>query len=86
MTRNPFGWDLPPGVTQRHIDEAAGVGEWERLERMADEHGMLVAALKEVIDHLAMAMNAADANQQASSVIDAYDVALAALKKEGSAP
>lgn len=24
MTRNPFGWDLPPGVTQRHIDEAAG--------------------------------------------------------------
>ena len=24
MTRNPFGWDLPPGCTQRHIDEAFG--------------------------------------------------------------
>ena len=22
-----FGWDLPPGVTQRHIDEQAGVSE-----------------------------------------------------------
>lgn len=26
MTRHPFGWDLPPGVTQRMIDEAAGDG------------------------------------------------------------
>jgi len=24
MTRRIFGWDLPPGVTQRMIDEAAG--------------------------------------------------------------
>jgi hypothetical protein len=24
MSRNPFGWDLPPGVTQRMIDDAAG--------------------------------------------------------------
>jgi hypothetical protein len=24
--RNMFGWDLPPGCTQRQIDEAAGVG------------------------------------------------------------
>ena len=24
MPRNPFGWSLPPGVTQRHIDEAIG--------------------------------------------------------------
>jgi hypothetical protein len=24
MTRRLFGWDLPPGCTQRHIDEAAG--------------------------------------------------------------
>ncbi len=23
--RNVFGWSLPPGCTQRHIDEAAGV-------------------------------------------------------------
>ena len=22
--RSVFGWDLPPGCTQRHIDEAAG--------------------------------------------------------------
>lgn len=27
MSRKPFGWDLPPGVTQRHIDEAAGSGD-----------------------------------------------------------
>lgn len=25
-TRNPFGWDLPPGVTNRDIDRAAGAG------------------------------------------------------------
>ena len=25
MSRNPFGWSLPPGCTQRMIDEAAGV-------------------------------------------------------------
>jgi hypothetical protein len=24
MSRRPFGWDLPPGVTHRMIDEAAG--------------------------------------------------------------
>jgi hypothetical protein len=24
MSRNPFGWDLPPGVTNRMIEEAAG--------------------------------------------------------------
>jgi hypothetical protein len=24
MSRSVFGWDLPPGCTQRHIDEAAG--------------------------------------------------------------
>lgn len=24
MARNVFGWDLPPGVTQRQIDEAYG--------------------------------------------------------------
>lgn len=24
MSRSPFGWDLPPGCTQRHIDEAVG--------------------------------------------------------------
>lgn len=29
MTRSIFGWDLPPGVTQRMIDEAAGVGTQE---------------------------------------------------------
>ena len=27
MVRHPFGWDLPPGVTQRHIDEAFGGDE-----------------------------------------------------------
>lgn len=34
--RNVFGWDLPPGCTQRHIDEAMGTenpcavcGQWE---------------------------------------------------------
>ena len=26
MSRNVFGWDLPPGCTQRHIDEAFGSG------------------------------------------------------------
>jgi hypothetical protein len=26
MSRSPFGWDLPPGCTQRHIDEAFGDG------------------------------------------------------------
>jgi hypothetical protein len=25
MSRSPFGWDLPPGVTSRMIDEAAGI-------------------------------------------------------------
>ena len=25
MTKGKFGWDLPPGVTNRMIDEAAGV-------------------------------------------------------------
>ena len=25
--RSKFGWDLPPGVTQRHIDEAFGGDE-----------------------------------------------------------
>jgi hypothetical protein len=24
MSRNIFGWDLPPGVTQRQIDEQCG--------------------------------------------------------------
>jgi hypothetical protein len=24
MSRSVFGWDLPPGCTQRHIDEACG--------------------------------------------------------------
>lgn len=24
MSRHPFGWSLPPGVTDRMIDEAAG--------------------------------------------------------------
>ena len=24
MSRSPFGWSLPPGVTDRMIDEAAG--------------------------------------------------------------
>jgi hypothetical protein len=27
MTRNVFGWDLPPGVTQRMIDESIGGDE-----------------------------------------------------------
>lgn len=36
MSRHPFGWDLPPGVTQRQIDEAAG-GYDEEPER--DEQG-----------------------------------------------
>ena len=27
MSRHPFGWDLPPGCTQRHIDEAFGGDE-----------------------------------------------------------
>ena len=26
MSRSVFGWDLPPGCTQRHIDEAFGGG------------------------------------------------------------
>jgi len=33
MSRNPFGWDLPPGVTDKMIDEAMGGNEvpwqWE---------------------------------------------------------
>ena len=27
MRRHPFGWDLPPGVTQRMIDEQCGGDE-----------------------------------------------------------
>jgi hypothetical protein len=27
MSRHPFGWDLPPGVTQRMIDEQCGGDE-----------------------------------------------------------
>jgi hypothetical protein len=27
MTRHPFGWDLPPGCTLRHIEEAMGTEE-----------------------------------------------------------
>ena len=27
MSRHPFGWDLPPGVTSKMIDEAAGGSE-----------------------------------------------------------
>lgn len=33
MSKNVFGWDLPPGVTQRMIDESAGADEeQEELE------------------------------------------------------
>jgi hypothetical protein len=32
MMRNPFGWDLPPGCTNRHIDEAFGGGPEEPPE------------------------------------------------------
>ena len=30
MNRSIFGWSLPPGVTDRMIDEAAGGDEGER--------------------------------------------------------
>ncbi len=29
MPRNPFGWDLPPGCSQRDIDRATGEDEVE---------------------------------------------------------
>lgn len=32
MSRHLFGWDLPPGVSQRDIDEAYGVEEPEDIE------------------------------------------------------
>ena len=32
MTRNIFGWSLPPGVSQRMIDEAYGGGDPSPLE------------------------------------------------------
>ena len=41
MTRNPFGWSLPPGVTDRMIDEAAGAfddgDEGQDRESYSDE-------------------------------------------------
>lgn len=38
MTRSVFGWDLPPGCTQRMIDEAfGGEGPCECCGRAAEE-------------------------------------------------
>lgn len=36
MSRFPFGWDLPPGVTDRMIDEASP-GYWDEPEEEEPE-------------------------------------------------
>jgi len=59
MTQRIFGWDLPPGCTQRHIDEAAGAYDEEPERDEAPEPTEppviveLLAALKEVTPLLA---------------------------------
>ena len=38
MSRSIFGWDLPPGVTQRMIDEAYGPDEPPWCAECAEEN------------------------------------------------
>jgi hypothetical protein len=35
--KHPFGWDLPPGVTQRMIDESVGGDDPSELENIEAE-------------------------------------------------
>lgn len=35
--RDPFGWDLPPGCSQRDIDEAFGADEPEKYRHEPDD-------------------------------------------------
>lgn len=37
MPRTVFGWSLPPGVTDRMIDDAAGSDEPENRDQIAEE-------------------------------------------------
>jgi hypothetical protein len=48
-SRNVFGWDLPPGVTQRMIDESVGGNDpMEEMDIIEEE----IAALEKRISEL----------------------------------
>jgi len=52
MNRRPFGWDLPPGVTDRQIDEAARGDEAEAsyVQHVDDMDAALAASRQRVAD------------------------------------
>jgi hypothetical protein len=50
MTRNVFGWDLPPGVTQRMIDEAVGADDpTEEINDIEDEIAKLGKEMTDIL-------------------------------------
>ena len=70
MSRRMFGWDLPPGCTQRHIDEAAG-GYDEEPEN--DEPSMTHVVMRGTggeIGRVSMSYNDATTEAIAQAAID----------------
>ena len=50
MTKHPFGWDLPPGVTQRMIDESVGGDDpTEEINNIQDEINELGKEMTDIL-------------------------------------
>ena len=75
MSRNVFGWDLPPGCTQRHIDEAFGGPDPSPLQQ--DVLTLLEKARipQDVCDAIMETIQDAEQNMAGPDPDDAYEAA-----------